>query len=267
MATAVRRVLVAVALIALATAGGCAPTEPSGGVTSRTTMPTAWPTTPPTSVPATPPSTSSRSATPPPTTTAPTQRPTEAKSPAPALRIALRPGDSGPKVRALQARLRQIGWFSGDVTDYYGSRTTEALRGFQAKRGFPVTGIADERTYDRLLSMTRPPTSDELNNIGPTPAQPGVSSWDVDRRCLTGRVICISKSTRSLTWVIDGAPQYAMDVRFGSEEEPTREGVFAITYKKGRRRVDDLPHGHAVLDVLQRWPGDPLLGGLRPQRL
>jgi lipoprotein-anchoring transpeptidase ErfK/SrfK len=146
--------------------------------------------------------------------------------------VVLQPGDSGPKVRAMQARLRQIGWFHGDVTDYYGSRTTEAIRGFQAKRGFPVTGIADQRTYDRLLSMTRAPTSAELANISPTPVTPGVSSWDVDQRCLTGRVICISKSTRSLTWVIDGAPQYAMDVRFGSEAQPTREGVFAITYKQ-----------------------------------
>ncbi|HET7802165.1 MAG TPA: L,D-transpeptidase family protein [Humibacillus xanthopallidus] len=164
------------------------------------------------------------------TPSTPTSTPTEPE--APTQTVVLRPGDSGAKVRAMQARLRQIGWFHGDVTDYYGSRTTEAVRGFQAKRGFPVTGIADQRTYDRLLSMTRPPTRDELANIDPTPAEPGVSSWDVDQRCLTGRVICISKSTRSLTWVIDGTPQYSMDVRFGNEAQPTREGVFAITFKK-----------------------------------
>lgn len=132
----------------------------------------------------------------------------------------------------MQARLRQIGWFHGDVTDHYGARTTEAVRGFQRKRGFPATGVADQRTYDRLLSMTRTPTSDELNNIDRAPAGPVVASWDVDRRCLTGRVICISKSTRALTWVIDGRAQYSVDVRFGSEAQPTREGVFAITWKK-----------------------------------
>lgn len=84
-----------------------------------------------------------------------------------------------------------------------------------------MTGVAEQRTYDRLLSMARPPTSDELDTVGRTPRDPGVSSWDLDQRCLTGRVMCISKSTRSLTWVIDGTAQYSMDVRFGSEAEPT----------------------------------------------
>ncbi|MDV3222813.1 MAG: L,D-transpeptidase family protein [Intrasporangium sp.] len=132
----------------------------------------------------------------------------------------------------MQARLKQIGWFHGDVTDFYGDRTTAAVSGFQKKRGFPSTGVADQRTYDRILSMTRTPTKDELANVKPAAPKPAATSWDADPRCLTGRVICISKSTRSLTWVIDGKPQYSMDVRFGSEAEPTREGVFSITWKK-----------------------------------
>ena len=86
----------------------------------------------------------------------------------------------------MQARLKQIGWFSGDVSNNYGSRTTEAIRGFQRKRGFPVTGVTDERTYNRILSMTRTPTSDELNNVKPAAPEPSAASWDVDKRCLTG---------------------------------------------------------------------------------
>jgi lipoprotein-anchoring transpeptidase ErfK/SrfK len=150
----------------------------------------------------------------------------------------LQPGDNGPKVRELQARLRQIGWFDGDVTDAYGPRTTAAVKGFQAKRDFPVTGIVDQRTWDRLLSMTRKPTADELNNVhvGPTPTK---ITWDVDKRCLTGRVMCISKETRELTWVIDGVPQYGMDVRFGSDQYPTREGTFYI-YRKAEYVYSEL---------------------------
>jgi lipoprotein-anchoring transpeptidase ErfK/SrfK len=150
----------------------------------------------------------------------------------------LRPGDHGPKVRELQARLRQIGWFDGDVTDSYGPRTTAAVKGFQAKRGFPVTGIVDQRTWDRLLSMTRKPTADELNNVkvGPKPTK---LTWDVDKRCLTGRVLCISKETRELTWVINGVPQYGMDVRFGSDRYPTREGTFYV-YRKSEYVYSEL---------------------------
>jgi hypothetical protein len=136
-------------------------------------------------------------------------------------------------VRELQARLRQIRWYSGDVSDFYGARTTAAVKGFQAKRGYAATGVLDERTWDRLLSMSRMPTEGELRNVLPKPpTQAGPLRWDVDQRCLTGRVMCISKSTRMLTWVIDGVPQYQFDVRFGSEALPTREGTFHVFSKQ-----------------------------------
>jgi peptidoglycan hydrolase-like protein with peptidoglycan-binding domain len=222
------------------TATACGPAVPAGpaaagGTTSTSSPSTATPsrlstTTPVAKTPTTKPTAKPAAK---PTQTA---KPTKTAKPAEPVVVVLRPGDSGPKVRAMQARLKQIGWFFGDVTNVYGSRTTEAITGFQKKRGFAVTGVADQRTYDRLLSMTRTPTQDELDNVkpaAPKPASnPGASSWDVDQRCVTGRVICISKSTRSLTWVIDGKAQYSMDVRFGSEATPTREGVFSITWKK-----------------------------------
>ena len=70
---------------------------------------------------------------------APVTPPRAPASPAPLLSE----GDTGPSVRELQARLRQIAWFSGDVTDYYGDLTEAAVAGFQAKRGFPSTGAVD----------------------------------------------------------------------------------------------------------------------------
>ncbi|MDN5764028.1 MAG: L,D-transpeptidase family protein, partial [Microlunatus sp.] len=163
-----------------------------------------------------------------------TPKPTPSATPQPAPVVLLRPGTSSPKVRELQARLRQLRWLHGDVTSYYGTNTTSAVLGFQAKRGFVATGTLDERTWNRIVSMSRPPSRDELNNIFPKPVapKPGKLSWDVDQRCLTGRAICISKSTRMLTWVVDGVPRYQFDVRFGSEALPTREGTFAITWKK-----------------------------------
>ena len=48
-----------------------------------------------------------------------------------------------------------------------GSRTKAAVRGFQAKRGFDATGTLDERTWDKLVSMTHRPTADELANVKP----------------------------------------------------------------------------------------------------
>ncbi|MFL6026481.1 MAG: peptidoglycan-binding protein [Friedmanniella sp.] len=148
----------------------------------------------------------------------------------------LRAGSDGDRVRDLQARLKQLAWFSGSVTGSYGAVTTAAVRGFQGKRGLPVTGDVDQATLDRLAAMTRTPTGDELHNRVPKPSAAGL-----DSRCLTGRAICVSKRTNTLTWVIDGKTQMRMDVRFGSAELPTREGAFAIGWKS-RHHVSTIYH-------------------------
>lgn len=146
-------------------------------------------------------------------------------------------GDDGDGVKDIQARLKQIGWFSEKITGHFGAVTVDAVEGFQAKRGIPVTGEVDQRTKDRLYAMTRQPTTDELNNV----VRSSSSSMTLDDRCLTGRVICVSKSQRRLAWVIDGKVQMTMDVRFGSELTPTRNGVFSV-YMKSRDHVSSLYH-------------------------
>jgi lipoprotein-anchoring transpeptidase ErfK/SrfK len=144
-------------------------------------------------------------------------------------------GDRGPAVREIQARLRQVAWFSGDVSDLYGDQTVAAVRGFQAKRQVPVTGKVDRRTLDLLEGMTREPTADELANTKPDPAE----GTPLDPACLTGRALCVDKSSNSLRWVVDGTVRMTVEVRFGSEELPTREGHFAVA-RKSRDHVSSL---------------------------
>jgi len=156
-------------------------------------------------------------------------------TPSPAL---LEQGDTGPQVRKLQARLRQIGWYAGKVNDRYGPRTTTAVEGFQAKRGLPVVGYVDQPTMERLRTMTHRPTKDELAN------HVSDGTWTtarLDRRCLTGHVLCIDKTSRTIRWVVDGEVRKTMAVRFGAAYTPTREGVFHIGYKS-RDHVSTLFH-------------------------
>ncbi|CAN5473312.1 hypothetical protein BH11ACT8_BH11ACT8_22370 [soil metagenome] len=135
-------------------------------------------------------------------------------------------GDQGDDVRDLQARLRQIYWFQHDVTGLYGDVTTAAVEGFQAKREIPVTGEVDQTTLDRLYAMTTEPSAAELaNEIGAN--VPG----KLDARCTTGHVLCIDKTSRTLRWVVDGKVKRTVDVRFGAEYTPTREGVFSVQFK------------------------------------
>ncbi len=135
-------------------------------------------------------------------------------------------GDSGTHVRDLQARLKQLAWYFGDVTGSYDDATVTAVKGFQTKRAIPVTGDADQRTLDRLDAMTTTPTHDALHNILPSPGK-------LDPRCLTGRVMCIDKTSRTLRWVVDGHVRQQLDARFGStlNDTPTREGVFHVFLK------------------------------------
>ena len=163
-------------------------------------------------------------------TSEPTEQPPRAEpTPEPELQAGpaiYAPGDQSEEVRALQARLRQIDWFQQSVTGTYGDVTTAAVRGFQAKRGIPVTGEVDQRTWDRLVAMTSEPTQGELDNLLGDNV-PGA----LDPRCLHGRAICIDKTSRTLRWLVDGSVQKTVDVRFGSEYTPTREGAFRVEYK------------------------------------
>ncbi|MEV4949133.1 L,D-transpeptidase family protein [Streptomyces sp. NPDC053755] len=215
----IRRALLAAAAVALAT--GCtAQAAGSGGTAAPSSSPTSA-----SSSPAPEPSDSASSAEPtetPSTDDEPSSSPT---ADAPAGKVLMKDGDENTQVRELQARLRQVGYFDRAPTGFYGTITGKAVSAFQKKRELPQTGSVDETTWQRLVAMTHEPTADELKpsttNKLDTP----------DARCMTGRVLCISKESRTLAWMIDGKVVSSMDVRFGSENTPTREGIFNVDRK------------------------------------
>ncbi|MGW2424968.1 L,D-transpeptidase family protein [Streptomyces sp. NPDC001709] len=144
-------------------------------------------------------------------------------------------GDSGPGVRELQARLRQVAWLFDGPTGSYGYLTERAVRGFQGKHGLPTTGRTDIVTWQRLVRMTHAPGMWELYLMGGQPV------GAPDPRCMTGRVLCIDKTTRTLRWMVGGRTLSTASVRFGAQYTPTREGVFHI-YRKARNWVSTLYH-------------------------
>lgn len=58
---------------------------------------------------------------------------------------------------------------------------------------------------------------------------------------MTGRVLCVSKTSRTLRWMVDGRTVSVMDVRFGAQYTPTREGVFSVNFKS-RYHVSTIYH-------------------------
>ncbi|MCX5012159.1 MULTISPECIES: L,D-transpeptidase family protein [unclassified Streptomyces] len=208
---------VATAVALAATACGPQKSESAGSPSPVSSSPTAG------ASPESSPSTDDKPASPSPSASASAS---PSASPSPTVKQIMANGDDSEQVRELQARLKQLKLMSVAPTGFYGTKTTAAVKSYQSKNGLNPTGSVDEATWKKIQGATKKPTADELR-------PPAVNEADApDPRCMEGRVMCISKESRTLAWMIDGKIISTMDVRFGSENTPTREGVFKVDRKE-----------------------------------
>ncbi|MFD3699952.1 peptidoglycan-binding protein [Streptomyces sp. NPDC058646] len=216
----------ATAVALAATACGPQKAESTGSVSSAPSSPTAGasPETSTDNKPSADASASASASASAPASASPSAKPSS--SPSPAVKPIMANGDETEQVRELQARLRQLKLMNVAPTGFYGSKTTAAVKSFQSKNGLGATGSVDEATWKKIEAATKKPTAEELNP--PTTLEPDAP----DPSCMEGRVLCISKESRTLAWMIDGKIISTMDVRFGSENTPTREGVFKVDRKE-----------------------------------
>jgi putative chitinase len=78
----------------------------------------------------------------------------------------LKAGASGPAVRALQQRLKDLGFDPGGIDGVFGSGTTAALMGFQQSKGLQADGMAGPVTLAALqgaTGATAPVTGDDVS--------------------------------------------------------------------------------------------------------
>ncbi len=64
----------------------------------------------------------------------------------------LKRGSKGEKVRELQRRLKELGYYKNSIDGDYGSGTVTAVKAFQKKNGLTQTGTADANTLKKLNS-------------------------------------------------------------------------------------------------------------------
>lgn len=176
-------------------------------------------------------------------TSSPTATPTKAVDPLD--QVLRKRGDSGKLVRNLKARLVQRKLLKLPFNGTYDRATVKAVKTLQSRRKLKVTGKLDRRTWNRLVATTKTPTKKQLSGKKPVPPRiPGSYRnrlGKLDKRCLTGSVICIDKSSRTLQWVVNGKARLGLDVRFGGSATPTREGTFSV-YRKSRHHVSSIYH-------------------------
>ncbi|MGW5241131.1 L,D-transpeptidase family protein [Monashia sp. NPDC004114] len=142
-------------------------------------------------------------------------------------------------VKELQLRLRAKGLWPYAISGVYGWTLGQKVLAFQRAYDLPQSGAVDKRTWGKLLSLTYTPgTFDQYRfAAGLRPTLPSIAA--LDTRCRTGRVMCVDKGTRTLTWVVDGAVKTSMWARFGRPGLETREGTFKV-FKKYEYVISNL---------------------------
>lgn len=72
-------------------------------------------------------------------------------------------GSSGNEVVQIQKKLKQWGYYNGDVDGIYGSKTRSAVRSFQSKNGLKVDGIAGSQTLRAMGIQSKSDYSSDNN--------------------------------------------------------------------------------------------------------
>lgn len=76
-------------------------------------------------------------------------------------------GSTGEEVKQIQKKLKEWGYYSGEVDGIFGSKTYEAVKSFQKKNGLTVDGIVGTKTLE-ALGITTSSTSSSGNNTNNT---------------------------------------------------------------------------------------------------
>lgn len=141
--------------------------------------------------------------------------------------IVAKPGDTSSTVLTIQRNLVKLGMLqSTATTSYYGSMTTAAVKKFQAARGLVQTGVVNKALYDLIAKHA---------------AAVKAPSVKLDKRCMTGRTICINRTTKKMYWVIEGSVKGSWDIRTGRPGHATRLGQYKI-YMKNTNWYSTLYH-------------------------
>ena len=217
---------VAAVAVTMTLVAGCGSDSDSGTDTAAPAPSSApTPSDAPSSEPASPPS-----STPPsdPPGDTPTQAPTK-----PAKKDKLRNGAKGDEVKALQARLTELGYWNGSADGKFGGTTTQAVYALQKAAGVSRDGVVGTKTKKALEAGVRPKAKSK-----------------------DGYVIEIDKKKQLLMLVKDGEVQQTFNTSTGSGEryETDSGGTAIASTPKGKFKISRQIDGwrHAPLGMLWR---------------
>lgn len=130
-------------------------------------------------------------------------------------------------VKELQHRLRQLRLYQGALDGELNAATRAAIVAWRARGGLPASEVMDERSWQRLIRRTHNPRYADLFDAPPS----STLAQELDPRCTTGKVVCISKQQRRMSYVVDGQVRFTREARFAMPGWDSPEGEFRVWYR------------------------------------
>ncbi len=107
---------------------------------------------------------------------------TNVKTLAPVEGVTIRQGNTGEQVGTVQIRLRELGYYAGEITMVHDSETVKAVKAFQKANGLTADGKVGGTTWSLLFSgsafaagVTATPVPTAVPTPAPTMARPGTT--------------------------------------------------------------------------------------------
>lgn len=126
----------------------------------------------------------------------------------------------------LQHRLRQVGVYQGATHGNFDAPTRRAIEAWRARIGLPLSDVMDERTWTPLIARTRNPRYADLFDAPPA----STLVQQLDARCTSGKVVCVSKKQQKMSYVVDGKVHFTREARFAMPGWDGPDGEFRIWY-------------------------------------
>ena len=134
--------------------------------------------------------------------------------------VSLKPGDSGTRVKQLQTRLKELGYFSGNIGGNYGELTTAAVKRFQKKIGANQTGNATVALQQRLFADDAPTYKSSGDTSPDTGATLKIGSTGDQVTLLQNRLMDLGYLSED-------------DIALGKYEKSTRDAVIDAQLARG----------------------------------
>ena len=149
----------------------------------------------------------------------------------------LRHGDTGDAVKRLQKRLKELGYFSGNVAGNYKDLTQAAVVAFQQAIGWTADGIATPELQEYLFSSNAPSASSDPGDTGDTGDDGSYTALTYGEQ--NSRVKRLQQRLIELGWLSGSA-----DGEFGQN---TLNAVTALQYRFGMEQS-----GIATVELQER---------------